>query len=101
LHGLTVGDHSEDLIAALDRGGSKVDVEWARGRERTPAVVTELMPHHADDRRRRLRTRQPIAANAGGDHDKAERDYAHWGVASHTPASASQETRTSPRARNK
>ena len=33
----------EDLLHGLTVG-SKVDVEWAGGRERTPAVVTELMP---------------------------------------------------------
>ena len=33
----------EDLLHGLTVG-SKVDVEWAGGRERTPAAVTELMP---------------------------------------------------------
>jgi HlyD family secretion protein len=49
LHGLTVG--------------SKVDVEWAGGRERTPALVTELMPLGS------FATWQ--AERAVGDHDRS------------------------------
>jgi HlyD family secretion protein len=49
LHGLTVG--------------STVDVEWAGGRERTPALVTELMPLGS------FATWQ--AERAVGDHDRS------------------------------
>jgi HlyD family secretion protein len=52
----------EDLLHGLTVG-SKVDVEWARGRERTPAVVTELMPLGS------FATWQ--AERAIGDHDRS------------------------------
>ena len=52
----------EDLLHGLTVG-SKVDVEWAGGRERTPAVVTELMPLGS------FATWQ--AERAIGDHDRS------------------------------
>ena len=52
----------EDLLHGLTVG-SKVDVEWARGRERAPAVVTELMPLGS------FATWQ--AERAIGDHDRS------------------------------
>jgi hypothetical protein len=33
--------------------------------------------HDADNRRRRLGARQPVCADAGRDHDQAERDNAY------------------------
>jgi HlyD family secretion protein len=52
----------EDLLHGLTVG-SKVDVEWAGRRERTPAVVTELMPLGS------FATWQ--AERAIGDHDRS------------------------------